>query len=239
MYTFFYKLVIISYGDEMKKYKNELFGILIFIFYLGYSKYMPYVLTYSNFDSLPIALKLFSLILVDLLLLIIISFAYLSTIAKDFKDFKLNFKKYINEYTKYWFLNIGLMAAANIIISSLIDIKQATNQVYVESLLFKYPIYSIITAAIIAPITEELIFRLNFRKIFKTDILFIFISGLVFGIMHMSIAESVPELLYIIPYSIPGFIFAYTLKKSNNIFVPISLHVFHNTIMILMQFLIR
>lgn len=223
----------------MKKYKTEIIGILIFIFYLLYSKYIEYLLIPFNFNNLPTVIKLVILICIDLLLLLIIAFAYLGVIAKDFKDFKKNYKKYFDEYAKYWFLNIGLMAISNIAISSVIDIKQATNQKYVESLLFKYPIYSIITAAIIAPITEELMFRLNFRKIFKTDILFIVISGLVFGFMHMSIATSIKELLYIIPYSIPGFIFAYTLKKSNNIFVPISLHLVHNTIMIIFQFLIH
>ena len=223
----------------MKKYKTEIIGILIFIFYLLYSKYIEYLLIPFNFNNLPTVIKLVILICIDLLLLLIIAFAYLGVIAKDFKDFKKNYKKYFDEYAKYWFLNIGLMAISNIAISSIIDIKQATNQKYVEALLFKYPIYSIITAAIIAPITEELMFRLNFRKIFKTDILFIIISGLVFGFMHMSIATTMKELLYIIPYSIPGFIFAYTLKKSNNIFVPISLHLVHNTIMIILQFLIH
>ena len=223
----------------MKKYKNELIGILMFIFYLLYSKYMPYILLFFNYNSLPIFLKLFILVLLDVFLIMILSFVYLKIIVKDFKDFKKNKKEYINEYAKYWFLNIALMAISNIIISSIIDIKQATNQDYVEDLLVKYPIYSVITTVVIAPVLEELMFRLNFRKIFKTDMLFIIISGLVFGMMHMSIATSMKELLFIIPYSIPGFIFAYTLKKSNNIFVPISLHIFHNTIMILLQFIIK
>ena len=223
----------------MKKYKNELIGILMFIFYLLYSKYMPYILLFFNYNSLPIFLKLFILILLDVFLIMILSFVYLKIIVKDFKDFKKNKKEYINEYAKYWFLNIALMAISNIIISSIIDIKQATNQDYVEDLLVKYPIYSVITTVVIAPVLEELMFRLNFRKIFKTDMLFIIISGLVFGMMHMSIATSMKELLFIIPYSIPGFIFAYTLKKSNNIFVPISLHIFHNTVMILLQFIIK
>ena len=223
----------------MKKYKNEIIGLLVFAFYIVYSKYSSYLLVFFNYDKLPTILKLTILITLDLLLIIILSFVYLKTVAKDFKDFKKNYKKYFDEYAKYWFLNIALMGISNIIISSLIDIKQSTNQAYVESLLFKYPIYSIITAAILAPITEELVFRLSFRKIFKTDLLFIFMSGLIFGALHMSIATNAKELFYIIPYSIPGFIFAYTLKKSNNIFVPISLHMVHNTIMVILQFLIH
>ena len=37
----------------------------------------------------------------------------------------------------------------------------------------------------------------------------------------------------------PGCVFAYTLTKSDNIFVPISLHMLHNTLMIVLQFVIR
>ena len=124
------------------------------------------------------------------------------------------------------------------IISMITKIDNSTNQEYVVKILENFPIYALLSTVIIAPLTEELIFRLNFRKIFKTDILFIIISGLVFGIMHLSVASSFLELIYIIPYSIPGFIFAYTLKKSNNIFVPIFLHLLHNGVMMILQILI-
>ena len=54
----------------------------------------------------------------------------------------------------------------------------------------------------------------------KTDILFIFFSGFMFGLMHIvGNFNNITDLLFLIPYSIPGFIFAYCYKKSNNIFV--------------------
>ena len=61
-------------------------------------------------------------------------------------------------------------------------------------------------------------------------------SGLVFGGLHViSSYTNLINLIYIIPYSIPGFIFAYTLVRSKNIFVPIGLHFFHNAIMMIVQ----
>lgn len=126
----------------------------------------------------------------------------------------------------------------NIIIINITNINSSTNQEYITKLLGKYPIYTIVATILIAPLTEELIFRLNIRKIFKNNILFIITSGLVFGALHLTVATSFKELLFIIPYSIPGFIFAYTLTKSKNIFVPISLHTMHNTLMILLQLLL-
>ena len=69
-----------------------------------------------------------------------------------------------------------------------------------------------------------------------TVILFILLSGLVFGSMHViGTCEHLIDLLFIIPYSIPGFIFAYCHVKSKNIFVPISLHLIHNSLMMILQ----
>lgn len=222
----------------MNKYKNVIVGILVFIIYLFVSSYISEFLVIFGFNKLPVYLKLIISILYDLLILMTLIFVYLKKFVIDLKDFKKKFKFYFNNYIKFFFLNIGLMMIANILISSIVN-TSITNQKYVEALLFNYPIYAIISAIIIAPFTEELIFRLNFRNIFKSNILFIIISGLVFGSMHFMSAKSIQELLYIIPYSIPGCVFAYTLTKSDNIFVPISLHMLHNTLMIVLQFVIR
>ena len=222
----------------MKKHKNIIIGILVFLGYLLLSAYADNILILLGFNRLSTPLKLVVSIIYEILMLLTVIFIYLKTIVNDFIDYKQNIKYYINNYLKYWFLNLGLMMITNIIIINITSINNSTNQEYITKLLGKYPIYTIIATILIAPITEELIFRLNIRKIFKNNIIFIITSGLVFGALHMTVATSIKELLFIIPYSIPGFIFAYTLTKSKNIFVPISLHTLHNTVMILLQILI-
>ena len=222
----------------MKKYKDIIIGILVFLGYLLLSKYADNILILLGFNKLSTPLKLIVSIIYELFILLTVIFIYLKTIVNDFIDYKQNIKYYINNYLKYWFLNLGLMMITNIIIINITNINNSTNQEYITKLLGKYPIYTIVATILIAPLTEELIFRLNIRKIFKNNILFIITSGLVFGALHMTVATSIKELLFIIPYSIPGFIFAYTLTKSKNIFVPISLHMLHNTVMILLQLLI-
>ena len=79
-----------------------------------------------------------------------------------------------------------------------------------------------------------------FRKLLPySNKLFILFSGLIFGALHVVInLENLVDLLYIIPYSIPGFIFAYIYTKSKNIMVPISLHFLHNGIMMSLQILL-
>ena len=222
----------------MKKYKDIIIGILVFLGYLLLSKYADNILILLGFNKLSTPLKLIVSIIYEILILLTVIFIYLKTIVNDFIDYKQNIKYYINNYLKYWFLNLGLMMITNIIIINITNINNSTNQEYITKLLGKYPIYTIVATILIAPLTEELIFRLNIRKIFKNNILFIITSGLVFGALHMTVATSFKELLFIIPYSIPGFIFAYTLTKSKNIFVPISLHTMHNTLMILLQLLL-
>ena len=222
----------------MKKYKDIIIGILVFLGYLLLSKYADNILILLGFNKLSTPLKLIVSIIYELFILLTVIFIYLKTIVNDFIDYKQNIKYYINNYLKYWFLHLGLMMITNIIIINITNINSSTNQEYITKLLGKYPIYTIVATILIAPLTEELIFRLNIRKIFKNNILFIITSGLVFGALHMTVATSLKELLFIIPYSIPGFIFAYTLTKSKNIFVPISLHTMHNTLMILLQLLL-
>ena len=222
----------------MKKHKDIIIGILVFLGYLLLSAYADNILILLGFNKLSTTLKLIVSIIYEILILLTIIFIYLKTIVNDFIGYKQNIKYYINNYLKYFFLNLGLMMITNIIIINITKINNSTNQEYITELLGKYPIYTIITTILIAPITEELIFRLNIRNIFKNNFIFIITSGLVFGALHMTVATSIKELLFIIPYSIPGFIFAYTLTKSKNIFVPISLHMLHNTVMILLQILI-
>ena len=222
----------------MKKYKDIIIGILVFLGYLLLSKYADNILILLGYNKLSTPLKLIVSIIYELFILLTVTFIYLKTIVNNFINYKQNIKYYINNYLKYWFLNIGLMMITNIIIINITNINSSTNQEYITKLLGKYPIYTIVATILIAPLTEELIFRLNIRKLFKNNIVFIITSGLLFGALHMTVATSIKELLFIIPYSIPGFIFAYTLTKSKNIFVPISLHMLHNTVMILLQILI-
>ena len=101
------------------------------------------------------------------------------------------------------------------------------------------PIYMYLSSVVIAPLMEELVFRRGIRNIVPNNILFILISGLVFGSLHVIIGgfQTPLELLYIIPYSIPGFIFAYILTKTDNVLVTATIHTFHNGILMSLQFL--
>ena len=168
----------------------------------------------------------------------IIIFLFWQTYKNNFIKFFSNFKKYISEYIKYWFIALGLMIISNALIQ-IVATGIAPNEEAVRETLNIQPLYTFIASVIIAPILEESVFRLSFRKIFANmNIVYILISGFAFGLLHVLGNVYVwTDWLYLLPYSIPGLVFAYTLVKSDNIFVPISLHTIHNGILITIQLL--
>ena len=180
--------------------------------------------------------KIIYLMTTELIYLLILFYIYRKEYIKDFKKYVKNFKDYMPKYMEYWALAFSLMLISNFIIITLFPNSIATNQVAINNILVEAPFYMIVSAVLFAPFLEETIFRFSFRKIFKNDLIFIILSGLVFGGLHViGSFNNLIDLIYIIPYSIPGVIFAYTLVKSKNIFVPMSLHFFHNGIMIFIQ----
>lgn len=228
------------YGEIMKKekLKQSILGLCVVISYFIYSYYQtaPLSLLGINYYNLSMFDKIVYLMVTELIYLLILFFIYRKEYIKSFKDYIKNFKNYMPKYMEYWALAFSLMLISNFIIITLFPNSVATNQVAVNNLLKEAPFYMIVSAVIFAPFLEETIFRFSFRKIFKNDLIFIILSGLVFGGLHViGSFNNLIDLIYIIPYSIPGAVFAYTLVKSKNIFIPMSLHFFHNGIMIFIQ----
>ena len=96
----------------------------------------------------------------------------------------------------------------------------AGNEESIREMMKVSPIYIFFSAVLFAPLVEELVFRQAFKYMFSDKWLFIFMSAFVFGGLHLfSSAETLIDLLYIIPYGAPGFVFAYMLSKTDNIFV--------------------
>ena len=228
----------------MEKQKNfELinmikgFGVL-FLYLIGSALVYDFIGIFGiNYNDLNIIVKQIYLILYEIFLTLIIVYIYRKDFIPNFKEFIKNIKDFFNKYFRYWFLMLGLMILSNSIITLFTTTMTSENQQTIIDTLGKAPIYTLIVTVLIAPILEELVFRISFRKIFAhTNFLFILFSGLFFGGMHvLGTLENLVDLLFIIPYSIPGFIFAYLYTKTKNICVPIMLHFIHNGIMMALQ----
>ena len=133
---------------------------------------------------------------------------------------------------KYWLIGLVVMMISNIFIGLFLTQATATNEQGVQELIKSSSIISIITIGIIAPIIEEITFRKAFRDIFKNDLAFILLSGLIFGGLHVILSISSPwDLFYIIPYSSLGIAFGKIYQQSDNIYTSIIMHIFHNTVL--------
>ena len=103
-----------------------------------------------------------------------------------------------------------------------------------QAIIYEWPIYiSAFIAILIAPLTEELMFRGFMKKFIKNDVLFVILSSLVFGGLHVTVANSLSQVLFIIPYSILGLAFSLNYVKTRNIASNICLHSAWNSIAII------
>ena len=208
-------------NENKKDLKNMILGFGVIALYLVASLFSLNILSifninYNNFSLLG---KTIYAISYEALLTSIIIYIYRKDFIPNLKQFIKNNSEYFKKYIKYWFLTVILMILSNSIVTMFTKANIATNQEIIVNTLKKAPIYIFITTVFIAPILEELVFRLSFRKIFShSNFLFILFSGFIFGSMHViGSLSNITDLLFIIPYSIPGFIFAYTYPLRQSI----------------------
>lgn len=213
-------------------------------FFFSYIETLPFLLLGIDIDKLSITIKTIYLILYQTLLLALIIYILKTSFKKDIEDIKKNHQIYFKKYFPYWFLMLGLMMFSNSMILGIMQLfgnstSLPENEQLIRSTFQTAPFYIYFSSVIIVPIMEELVFRRGIRNIIKNDVLFIIVSGFVFGGLHVFLnpMQSPLELLYIIPYSIPGLIFAYILTKTDNVLVTAGIHTFHNGILMSIQFL--
>lgn len=221
------------------KIKEIIKFILIFLLYLLYSDIIIIILTKLgvNIKVLPNNLKIAIMFLINLSLMIMLFIFYSKSIKENLKDLKLNFKSYIKDNFKYYVIGLLIMIISNIIISFFIE-GNSTNETLIREYINIMPIYMIFSSCIYAPFTEEMVFRKSLRNCFNNKVLYILLSGLIFGSMHLLSASSIVELVFLVPYSALGCAFAYMYSKTDNIFVPMSFHMMHNTIIVLNYILV-
>ena len=181
--------------------------------------------TCSNFTNN--ALRLFSSSFLALMLFIL----FKKDIIKDFKIFRKNIKEISDVVIKYWLLGFFLMIVSNLIIGLFSPISKATNEEAVRSIIYSTPIMAFFITCVLAPFTEEIIFRKAIKDAINRKWFFILVSGFVFGALHViGEIESLYGLLYIIPYTSLGLAFAKIYYDTDNIFASILAHFIHNTL---------
>jgi len=222
--------------------KKRTIGIIILIFYFIYTYYLAYLpLEVFNIDlsTLSVLVKIAYLLIFDLGLILILYFVYRKDFKHDIKDFKKNWKKYLKMGFKYWLIGLAIMGISNLLIQIFVTSNIAENEESVRTLIKSFPLYMLFATCIYAPIVEETIFRKTLKEIIGYNLIFVFVSGVLFGSLHvLGSMTSVTDLYYIIPYSSVGIAFAYLYYKTRNICSTIVMHFIHNTIFVTLEILI-
>lgn len=223
------------------KTKNIIRGIIVFFlfFYSVYLQYIPVLLFKMDVHNISpvesVLLSTFS----STIVLFILFFIYRKDLIREFKIFKDNFIENIDIGFRYWMLGLFIMMISNVIITYFLKGGGANNEVAVQKMIKTLPWLMVIDAGIIAPFNEEIVFRKTLKDIFNNPIILCILSFLFFGGAHViSDAKTITDYLYIIPYGALGASFAYSYYKTNTVFTSMSMHIFHNTVLILLSIFI-
>lgn len=168
----------------------------------------------------------------------ILFFIYRKSIREEAKYFFKNFWDCFDIGIVSWTVGLVVMVASNILISTLFDAGVAGNEQSVQSMIASLPWLMVINAGFLAPIVEELVFRKSYEHLIKNKVIYIIISGLIFGLAHVSgNINSWVDYLFIIPYGALGSCFAFSYVKTKSILTPIMFHMIHNTVLVLISIL--
>ena len=225
----------------IKTLKRLSLFIIVFIIFLFKDLFflIPLKFLHINYNSLSYNYKMILSLCSSLVLVIIMIIIYHKYLKEKIIDYKNNINQYFEFGLKWWFVGLIGMSVSNILIGLLSPVKEANNEALVQEMLKVSPIISFVSASFVAPFLEEMLFRKSLGDVFKNKKLMVFMSGLVFGLLHVVFSlQTYWDLLYIIPYGFLGGAFAYILYKKDNIFIPITFHMLHNGILTLLSILL-
>ena len=144
---------------EYMKYTEErkpIINILFFVISMSSLFIMPSVfytimrMFFEDSLTLQFLSELFAIVLLFLI--------YYKDLIKEFKIYIKNFKKNIPIMLKYYILGILIMIVSNLFISMIIG-EVSSNESAVRENLFAFPVYTMLSIMIVAPLSEELVFR--------------------------------------------------------------------------------
>lgn len=218
--------------------KNYKFLVVILLYLLYQSNFI--IALISSFgvsiNKIPRTPRIFLFAFTDLIYIVILLLMFRKDIIKGLKDLKKHFLDRVLLSLNCWVVGCVIMTASSFIISLILKQNVSENEALVRESIKLAPLYMLFTCSIVAPIFEEMVFRKSFYGLIKQKWLFVLVSGLTFGLLHVLGSYSSPlDFLYVIPYGSMGCAFAYLLAKTDNITLPIIIHMIHNTILVTIQ----
>ena len=228
--------------DKIGKTEKMFFkGLLVFLLF-WYSKvfaYIPIYLFKMDVDNMSTSSYVLLNAFCSLMIAIILFIIYRKDLKQELKIFLSKKMECMNQGFYYYGIGMLVMIASNLIINIGLNGGGANNEEAVQSMIKSLPLVMIFTAGILAPFTEELVFRKALKDFIKSPVIFAFCSFLLFGGAHVfNSAETILDYLYIIPYGALGAAFAFAYSKTDTVFTSMTLHMLHNTLLTIISILL-
>lgn len=226
---------------EIKKNEKLIIkGILIFLLFWNSAQFqwIPIYLFHLDIhhlsDSAQVLLSAFSSLVMTIILFLI----YRKDLKKEFKIFMKKPIEHLDAGFYYYAIGFVIMLVSNLIINFVLGGGVANNEQLVQKMIKSLPLIMVIEAGLLAPFTEEIVFRKSIKDVVKNPYLFAFLSFLLFGGAHVFHSSNLVGYLYIIPYGALGAAFAFAYYKTDTIFTSMTIHMIHNTLLILISILL-
>lgn len=216
-----------------RKILNILKSIGLILFLLAFPTFF-FIIFNIDFTELSDKEYIIYLTLANITMMGIYFLIYRKTLIKDFKNFFKNFGDNLEVSLKYWLIGFGVMVVSNLFITFILNKEIAGNEEQVRNYLDLLPLFMIFNTVIYAPISEELTFRKSIKDAISNKWVYVMISGVIFGLLHIiNYITSPIDLIYLIPYSALGVSFALLYYKTDNIFSCITVHAIHNSLAVI------
>lgn len=156
---------------------------------------------------------------------------------QSFQQIKDSLKPFVKRVVGYSVLMFAMVLILSLVASQLSGGIAVANQNSIAKQVQQNSWMMVVTAALLGPFVEEMVFRYAMMDIHSESILrqrLLWIgSSLVFGAMHIVASLLIGEysqLWHILPYVGVGLVLGHLYRKYNNIALPIAVHTLYNTI---------
>ena len=206
---------------------------------------LPYIVIYAlrlmgiTFNGIDDSTRVILNVIFSFITAIILFLIYYNDFKDDLIKFKSNLIYNLDTGFKCWIIGLIIMMISNLILNFILNAGSANNEQAVQNLLSSSPTIMAINICLFAPFNEEIAFRKTIKDVLKNKWLFVILSFILFGGAHViNSAETFVDYLYIIPYGALGGVFAYAFYKTDTIFTSITMHMIHNTILVILSLFI-
>jgi membrane protease YdiL (CAAX protease family) len=172
--------------------------------------------------------------IIGILFILILALSNFKSLKKDFFAYFRHFFKNTGKALLYLIATVFIFAIARLV-TSLITNVEPTGDTLITSALKNFPLYIVFVTVIYTPFVEEIIFRKLLSNILTNKYIFMVISASIFGYFHiMGDFSNISEFISLfIPIACFGVVLSYSYKKTNNIFIPIIIHLLYNSFVFL------